>query len=174
MADLTSASTPASDLHARITAFELARREDAEIPVGNFLPAPGHPSYGNALRELLRRDLRSRMRRGDPVRLESYRAVFPLLFDRPDLLNEVAFEEYCQLALAGTAVTPADYQQRYDLDVSDWPPPAALTPSRPTSLLDAQRDFSPPPVPSADEPTFTLRRLTHARDRMPQPGEHLL
>ncbi|MFL5339484.1 MAG: protein kinase domain-containing protein [Gemmataceae bacterium] len=178
MAEHTSATAPTSELEARIVAFDLARREDSTVPLGNFLPAPDHPAYADVLRELVRRDLRSRLRSGESVRLESYRAAFPLLFDRTDLLGDLAFEEYCQLVLTGTAVTPTDYSERYRLDVSGWPAPGEVTPRlNPTSVLALARELN---LPLGDENdldapgTFTLRRLARARDRMPQPGESIL
>ena len=74
MAENTSATAPTSELEARVAAFELAWRKESEAPLGNFLPPPDHPAYAEALRELVRRDLRNRLRRGESVRLESYRA----------------------------------------------------------------------------------------------------
>src|SRR5947208_1857093 len=122
MTEHTSASAAASALDARIAAFEYARQANPDAPLGQFLPPPADPDYPEAVRELVRRDLRSRWRRGDAVRLDSYRDAFPILFEHTALLADVALEEYRQMVQTGQAVTPADYRERYGLDVDAWPP----------------------------------------------------
>src|SRR5262249_6421659 len=110
--------------------------------------------------------------------LESYRGRFPILFERSELLHDVAFEEYSQLAQAGMEIEPSSYRERYGLDVSIWPAASEFTPKpQPTALLDKPHDSKADSISYQDlisPATFVLRRIARARYKMPQAGQQFL
>jgi len=91
-------------IEERVEAYESAqRRTEAAPDLADFLPQPDHPHYRALLRELIRVDLEYGWERGRPRRMHEYRQRFPALFDDPQALQEVAYEEYrLRLLPAGT------------------------------------------------------------------------
>jgi serine/threonine protein kinase/lipoprotein NlpI len=118
----------------------LARGEAAEVV--DFSPPPGHPQRLAILCELVRVDLEHRRERGRPRRLEEYRVLFPAVFEDPDLVQAMAYEEYRLRLQGGEAATPSEYRGRYGIEVRDWPPSPAEAPGsseRPSPAPDPAR-----------------------------------
>jgi serine/threonine protein kinase/tetratricopeptide (TPR) repeat protein len=101
----------------------LARGEAAEVV--DFCPQPDHPQRLAILCELVRVDLEHRWERGRPRRLEEYCALFPAVFEDPDLVHAMAFEEYRLRLQCGEAPAPAEYCRRFGIEVHGWPPSPA-------------------------------------------------
>ena len=57
----------------------------------------------------------------NPGRLEDYRSSFPELFSDRESLHAITFEEYRLRRQAGENVTPAEYENRFGVDVTTWP-----------------------------------------------------
>src|SRR5262245_22027151 len=95
-----------ADLEAFIEAYEAAQARDGRAEVGDFAPAADHPEYLPILCELVRVDLEFGWRRGRPRGLQEYQRQFPRLFDDPESLRAIAFEDYRLRRLAGLPVTP--------------------------------------------------------------------
>ncbi len=76
-----------------VEAYEEAQVRDGRANLVDFLPPPDHRLYPDVLCELVRVDLEYGWMRGNPRGLEQYRAEFPGLFDDPERLEQVAFEE---------------------------------------------------------------------------------
>jgi serine/threonine protein kinase/tetratricopeptide (TPR) repeat protein len=121
----------------------LARGEPAEV--ADFAPPPGHPGRHAILCELVRVDLEHRWERGEPLRLEDYRARFPALFEDPALVQEMAYEEYRLRLQSGEDPTPSEYLSRFGIDGRGWPPVPAGRPGKSTGTPQAPR-----PLPQAD------------------------
>jgi serine/threonine protein kinase/tetratricopeptide (TPR) repeat protein len=117
-----------SELDAFVAAFEGARARDVQTDLAAFLPKPGHTLYREILRELIRVDLEYGWTAGRPTSLEDYRTRFPELFENPEDLREIAFEEYRLRRQAGQDADPAEYQGRFGVATCDWP---TQPPSRP-------------------------------------------
>jgi serine/threonine protein kinase/Flp pilus assembly protein TadD len=169
-----------------VAAFEAARGRGGRDDLAEFLPERGHPLYLEALRELVRVDLELGWEQGRPRPLEEYRRRFPELFADPDSLAAIAFEEYRLRRAAGENPTPAEYERRYGLPVTDWPAPLSagrephlrLDPGAPTNghldEVDAPTDWirgpdlAPPPEAAAPDST-PLSSAT-----LPQAGDEFL
>src|SRR4051812_45595220 len=104
-----------------VEAYEAAAVREGWAEVAEHLPPPDHPRRLAILAELVRVDLEHRRSRGDRAKLEDYLGRFPDLFDDPDLLAEVAFEEYRLRRHEGEAPTRAEYRRRFGIDCEGWP-----------------------------------------------------
>ena len=104
-----------------IRAYEAAWACGEPVELKAFLPEPGHPLYGSVLREVVRVDLEYHWARGQPRPLEDYRSSFPELFCDRESLHAITFEEYRLRRQAGEPVTPAEYENRFGVDVTTWP-----------------------------------------------------
>src|SRR4051812_33263977 len=111
---------------ACVEAFEEAQAVGGLADPADFLPPADHSCYLDALGELLRVDLEYRWRQGVAPGLEDYRDRFPDLFADPDRLSGVAFEEYRLRRQAGHAPTPAEYSDRFGVDVAGWPADSSI------------------------------------------------
>src|SRR4051812_42283743 len=80
-------------LEGRREALEAALAAGGSVHLARFLPAADHPDYLATLCELIRADLKAGWAAGHPKGLVEYRAEFPELDARPDLLAAVASEE---------------------------------------------------------------------------------
>lgn len=101
-----------------VVAFEETRAANPSASLADYLPAGDDPLYLPVLSELIRIDLEDAWEKGEPRHLESYRERFPRLFDAPDKLAEVAFEEFRLRHRAGDEVSVSEYESRYGVD---WP-----------------------------------------------------
>src|SRR4051794_19506474 len=113
---------------AIVEAYEAALARDGQADLAGYAPAPDHPEQLSILCELVRVDLEHQWRRGRPPLLESYRTLFPEVFDDPELLHAMAFEEYRLRQQAGETPTPAEYRRRFGLEDRDWPSPPGHSP----------------------------------------------
>lgn len=104
-----------------IEAFEDARSAGRSAQVAEYLPEREHPYWLATLQELIRIDMELDQRQGDTVTLEKYRADWPVLFESPEALMPLAFEDYRLASQRGLAVSPQVYADRYGIDVSAWP-----------------------------------------------------
>ena len=110
-----------------VAAFEAAQANGGPVDVRAFLPGPDHPLHGEVLRELVRVDLEYGWARGQARSLEDYRRDFPQLFQSPEDLLAVTFEEYRLRRQAREDPDPEEYRQRFGVDVRDWPGPQHLS-----------------------------------------------
>src|SRR5262249_24375513 len=79
-----------------VRAFEAAQPTPPPPSLDGFLPAPVHPLYADAVRELVRVEIEFGWERGAPRPLRTYLERFPDVFSEPGALTEIAFEEYRQ------------------------------------------------------------------------------
>src|SRR4051812_40054884 len=86
-----------------VSAFEAAWARDGLAEPDRFLPAPDHPLYLQALREVVCVDLELGWRAGRPRPLDEYLRQFPALAADPAALRCVAREEFRQRQQAGQA-----------------------------------------------------------------------
>ena len=105
----------------RIEAFEAELAGGRLVRLGDFLPDHHHPDYVATLQELVRIKMEHRFASGGTASLEEYRADFPELFDDPEVLAPLAWEEFRLRRQARQAVEPAEYADRYGVSTSDWP-----------------------------------------------------
>src|SRR5262249_8886486 len=131
----------------------------------------GNPLREKVLPELVRVDLEWSWRVGRRRRLEEYREAYPELFSNPDIVAEIAFEEYRQRCLAGDKANPDEYNRHYHVDTSEWPCRAETDHSAPTGI--------PPEAPAVDlqfssdnRPTARLNvaRIVPAKAAFPSVG----
>src|SRR5579859_407084 len=161
------------DLDERVAAFEREWHAVGSAKPEDYLPEPDAPHYQRVLCELLRCDLELHWSHGQPGSIDSYRGVFPVVFDDPRQLSALAFEEYRQKVRAGQGATPQDYAEKYGLDVSEWPTPDDIV--EPTIRTQVSDD-------AADEALRELSRirpeaalnLQRSRRAMPHVGEKFL
>jgi serine/threonine protein kinase/tetratricopeptide (TPR) repeat protein len=102
-----------TELDSIIEAYEAEQAERGEADLAAFLPAADNPLYRDALRELVRVDLEYHWRRGQPRRLDDYRARFPDLANDAAALQAIAFEECRLRQQAGENITPSEFQRRF-------------------------------------------------------------
>ena len=132
-----------AELAHLVEVFEDALARDPNADPDEFLPAPDHPLRVAVLAELIRVDLEYAWTNGRSRRLAEYRDRFPSVFEAPETLSGVAFEEYRQRRLHGDPATAAEYGQTYGLDTSDWP----TVPVVPSEYCAVALVCTPPPVP---------------------------
>ena len=118
---MQEACTPQrSELDAWIEAYEELQAREGDADPADFLPAPDHILYRMALRELVRVDLEYGWQQGRPQSLVAYRERFPELFEDPESLEAVAFEEYRLRHQAGQKPLPVEYHERYGVQTHHW------------------------------------------------------
>ncbi|MBY0523977.1 MAG: protein kinase [Gemmataceae bacterium] len=145
-----------------IEAYEDAQAQTGQAEVADFLPPADHPLHRDVLRELVRVDLEYGWQLGRPQPLESYRQRFPHLFQDPDSVHAVAFEEFRLRRQAGEMVCSGDYQKRYGVDTSGWPVQASAS-----ALLD-EAGYRQEQVSEAGTPT----PLSDAGDGLDEGTKH--
>jgi serine/threonine protein kinase/Tfp pilus assembly protein PilF len=133
---------------AELDRFEAAARTDSAVDLADYLPAPNHPAYREALTELARLDMELAARRGERRTPDRYFARFP------DLAAD-------SVAVAGVE---HGYRQLSAGPSADDPPPTCVVPVHP-SAFDASTpgcDLTPPPARALPEVGDTVAgfRLT--------------
>ena len=93
-----------------------------EIDVMDYLPAPGHARYDDAVAELFCIDLERRWRHAVGKSVYEYQRQYPKVFSNPRLLQQLAFEEYRVRDQLGDSVSRAEYAERYRVATQSWPP----------------------------------------------------
>ena len=101
--------------------FEQARNDSDVVDLRSYLPGEEEAHYTEAATELVRVDLEYHWNKGELRRLADYRQLMPLLFEDPNSLNEVAFEEYRLRRQSGETVLPEEYGEAYGVDTEAWP-----------------------------------------------------
>ena len=104
-----------------VEAFEAALARDGAAALAEFAPRPDHPDRLRILCELVRVDLEHQWQSGQPPRLEHYRDLFPAVFEDPELVRAMAFEEFRLRQQAGQLPAPSEYAGRFGLKGRDWP-----------------------------------------------------
>ncbi len=84
------------------------------------MPSRESPFYWTTLVELLRIRMEHQITSQDFRGVERCVAEFPELLDQPELLGQVAFEEYRLLLAHDVTVQPQDYASKWKIDVSTW------------------------------------------------------
>ena len=110
-----------------IEAYESALASKQEADVAEFAPPANHPDQLAILCEMVRVDLEYQWERGRQVHLEHYRDRFPALFEDPEHVRAMVYEEHRQRQRAGDTPAPADYQNRFGVDSDSWPSPPVTT-----------------------------------------------
>ncbi|MFL5341597.1 MAG: serine/threonine-protein kinase, partial [Gemmataceae bacterium] len=123
-------SGPQLDLDYRIDAFEEARRLNPKTDLSWFLPPREHPGYLTALGELIRVEMDRDWADGKPRSLREYCRRYPEVAGNPEVLRNVAFEEYRLRRQTGESIRPQEYAAEFQVDIAAWP----LLPPRPGEL----------------------------------------
>jgi hypothetical protein len=92
----------------------------AELPA--FLPSRNHSHFERISCELVCIDMEMRWLRGTQKILNDYLGEFPHIFMNPDVVQELAYEDYRQHIQAGKPIQSHYYRDRFGIDVSHWPP----------------------------------------------------
>jgi serine/threonine protein kinase/tetratricopeptide (TPR) repeat protein len=126
-----------------VEAFESAYHEQGGADLRSFLPPPEDPLHRSVLCELIRIDLEYGWESNRPRSLDDYRRDFPDVFDNPESVQEIAFEEYRLRRRAGQAPSPLEYAKRYGVNTDGWPAPTVEDAGEQLSvrLEEAARSF---------------------------------
>lgn len=175
-----------ADLEAFIEAFEASQACGAGADIASFAPSSEHPDYLTILCELVRIDLEFGWQRQAPRALDEYRRLFLRLFEDPQSLQAIAFEDYRLRRRAGIPTTPLDYEHQFGLDTSGWPKAEPPTPMDGipvlTNTVDEFTDAGPKvaggpgDAASADPRPADAPQLTRPIDmvQLPAPGQQFL
>src|SRR5262249_31633838 len=131
------------DVSAFVEAFEEAHARDGHADLARFLPPAGHPLRLGVLLELVCIDLEHGWVAGRPTPVGDYRRRFPELFEAPEAVRDVLFEDYRLRVQAEEGSLDPGVRSQVLAD------PSALTPD----------PLAWPPVGSA----FEGSRLVHER-----------
>ena len=110
-----------AELNDLLDAYERARAVEGDVDLRDCLPLPGHPSYLEARRELVRLDMEYSWQNHCQKRIAVYVAMFPDLLKDEESARDITFEEYRLRVLAGESPTATEYEQLYGVKTSDWP-----------------------------------------------------
>jgi serine/threonine protein kinase/Flp pilus assembly protein TadD len=156
----------AAGIDTFVDAYEEAQARDGDADLAAFLPPLDHPHYRVVLCELVRVDLEYGWTRGRPRPLEDYQTAFPELFRDPELLHQVAFEEWRLRRQGGEAPAADEYQRRFGIagfqDLSPIPSVANRAPGGSGSSPD---DRSDPAQMTHFDDRFGSRRESRAAER---------
>lgn len=108
-------------IESRVEAYEATRLESPQTDLRQFLPPPNHDKYLAVLLELVRVDLDLAWSRGEPRSVAHYRESFPVIFQHPDALQQIVFEEFRLRCEAGERPDPDQFSQQYHVRTDDWP-----------------------------------------------------
>lgn len=90
------------------------------VDLRQYVPSAVSPEYWPALVELLRIRMEHAFEEDPTFGIEQCVREFPGLLQNSDHLAELAYEEFRLRQHAGQTVSPAEYQQRWDIDTSSW------------------------------------------------------
>jgi serine/threonine protein kinase len=155
-----------------IEAYESALAHEGEVDVAEFAPPASHPNRLAVLCELVRVDLEYRWEQGRPLHLEHYRDRFPAVFEEPELVRTMAYEEYRQRQRAGETPALVDYRRRFGVETDSWPPVRVGNEPAAESLRPRA---SPPPYAPAEGVSGMERAASAYTDFRRQGGglDHL-
>jgi eukaryotic-like serine/threonine-protein kinase len=108
-----------------VIAFESARA-DGPADLMHFLPPPNDPRRPCVLVELICIDLEVGWESGQPTPLALYKERFPEAFHDHAGRQQIAFEDYRQRIRAGQDPVAAEYAQRFDVSIEEWPSPKEI------------------------------------------------
>jgi hypothetical protein len=149
-----------------IEAYESALAREETVDIAEFTPAASHPDRLAILCEMVRVDLEYQWEHGQPVHLENYRDRFPDLFDEPELVRAMAYEEFRQRTRAGLAPEAADYLKRFGVDTNSWP----SLPGRDGSNAKSSRAQAAPVPKSPVEGASDMERAASAYRQFRRQG----
>lgn len=115
-----------NDLTACVEAFEDAIADGQRAPIELYLPNVEHPEYEAIVIELARVELELCGLEMGADSVDDYRRRFPTVFDRPQNLSQIAFEEFRVRRQRGEDVDRREYAARYKIDTTNWPVVAPL------------------------------------------------
>lgn len=127
MVDSAMPPPDGNELDSFLKAFEAALASGQTVDLAAFLPPVEHPLRLHVLRELIRVEMEFGWSQGKPHRLSEYESRFPELFEDPESLEEVAYEEYRLRCLHGEPAFPLEYQSRFKINTDTWPAPPDST-----------------------------------------------
>lgn len=158
------------DFEEHIDAYEaaLVKQEATLANIAEFLPPAGAVNYYETLVELLRITLEHHWQPGSKHAIDKFREQFPDLFELPQRLEPLAFEEYRLRCGDGSEVSKAEYVNRYGIDVSRWADFGPLP--NPSSLSGSANDQESWQEFSRSEPASAAQSLA-AQRTLPQVGE---
>ena len=100
------------------------------------------------------------------------RPVFPEVFEDPELLHAMAYEEYRLRQQAGERPTPDEYRRRFGLTGLDWPAAMArLAPGRrrPSDGMNGEKIDRGSPDPRSSNPASSAARRPSSSARWTGP-----
>ena len=109
------------------------------------------------LRELACLELEYSWKRGRPLRMQDF-AAYPSLFNDPESLQALAFEEYRLRLQGGEQPTRAEYEERYGVQTASWP----VADSGAAACLPPDKQQPRPTSPSAAGPTGEVEQAARA------------
>lgn len=157
------------DFEERIDAYEAALFQGivAAAQLADYLPSKTAKSYYETLVELLRITLEHAWQGGCSEGIEAFRGDYPELFEQPERLEPLAFEEYRLRGCQGDLIRKQEYADRYGIDVTYWPelgPENSQQSTGDPDNRDSWREFS------GSEPASAAQTIA-ARRTLPQAGE---
>ena len=102
-----------SQLESCLDSFDAAWQNPSPPQLEDFLPPETAPGRPQLLIELVCIDLEKRIKRGEPVRVESYLERFAELRTSDKALQELLLWEYDVRRRHGPSVNPEEYPQRF-------------------------------------------------------------
>src|SRR5262245_45557122 len=112
---------PTNYLNDYASAFQTALHLFEVAELTEFLPSPDHPRYLEILCELVRIELVHGWKIDKPTSLDTYLQRYPQINEKPAFLYRIANEEFSLRRKAGQNPTLAEYRNRLDADLDDWP-----------------------------------------------------
>jgi hypothetical protein len=177
LANLVEPARPVvpADVDAFLARYEAAQERDGKADLEEYLPEPGHPLRKAVLRELVRVELEYTWKQGQRRTVEHYRQTYPELFNDPDAVQQIAFEEFRQRQLSGDRPSPSEYQERYGINTSGWPQPTTRLEQPSDGKAHAGQVTAPTrmPVPQPDLQQVA-RSYQEFRQRNPDAAYGLL
>ncbi len=128
-AKTTSLSSPVSSsrpdslskIEEFIEAYESSRALGKQTNLLDYLPSPDSDLYRPTASELIRVDMEYSWEQRQNKRLLDYRKLLPDVLDDPEVLGQVAFEEYRLRVQAGEQVSFDEYHKQYGIETNGWP-----------------------------------------------------
>jgi serine/threonine protein kinase/Tfp pilus assembly protein PilF len=134
---MISTSTINPSVERQVGAFEESLASSSKTRFTDFLPAPSHADYIPVAVELMRVDLELAWDRGIHKKVDDYRKLLPSLFEDPSIRAALAYEEYRTRAEHGEPIAAGEYETKYEIDTSLWPP-SPTTGFRPTDHAEGE------------------------------------
>lgn len=160
------------DLEEIVEDFELQRARRSDLRIADYVPNANHPQYNEVVVELVRVDLEFSYREGQPRSLEHYLADFPDVLGDPEILSQVAFEDYRLAFRSGAEAVPSDYSFRFGIDTTEWPVWSRVFDTAHRVADGGQDSLVGWSGSLATSQLTTAADLPAADDRFPRIGDH--